>query len=68
LKSLSGKELSVLLKENGWELKRVRGSHHVYTKEGSPARISVPMHGNKPLKRGLLLHLMKLAEIEKIEV
>ena len=45
-------------------LLRVRGSHHVYGKPGERARISVPVHGNEPLKRGLLLHLMKLARIE----
>jgi len=44
-------------------LKRIRGSHHIYTKEGIAARISVPVHGNTDLKRGLQRHLMKIAEI-----
>ncbi|MDO9529800.1 MAG: type II toxin-antitoxin system HicA family toxin [Syntrophales bacterium] len=48
MKSLSGKELTRLLDKKGWVLRRVRGSHHVYMKEGNPARISVPIHGNKP--------------------
>jgi predicted RNA binding protein YcfA (HicA-like mRNA interferase family) len=39
------------------------GSHHVYRKEGDQARISLPIHGNKPLKLGLMKHLMKLAGI-----
>lgn len=30
-------------------------------KEGSIVRLSVPIHGNQPLKLGLLKHLMKLA-------
>jgi hypothetical protein len=38
-----------------------------YTREGNPARISVPIHGNKPLKRGLLLHLMKLSDMKTAE-
>jgi len=59
----SGKELCKLLEKNGWILKTVQGSHHVYMKEGQRARISVPVHGNKSLKVGLLKALLKLAEI-----
>jgi len=68
VKSLSGKELTRLLDKKGWVLRRVRGSHHVYMKEGNPARISVPIHGNKPLKIGLLKHLLKLADISEFEL
>jgi hypothetical protein len=32
-----------------------------YGKEGSQVRLSVPIHGNKPLKVGLLKHLLKQA-------
>jgi len=68
LKQISGKEFASLLEEKGWELKRIKGSHHVYTKPGTPARISVPIHGNRPLKIGLLKHLMKIAEIDESEL
>jgi hypothetical protein len=27
-------------------------------------RLSIPIHGNRPLKTGLLRHLAKLAEVE----
>jgi predicted RNA binding protein YcfA (HicA-like mRNA interferase family) len=64
MKSVSGKELTRLLEKNGWELKRIRGSHHVYVKSGNPARISVPMHKNTSLKIGLLKHLLKVAGIK----
>mgnify|MGYP001614344782 FL=1 len=57
MKALSGKEFSKLLEKNGWVLARVHGSHHVYTKEGRMERISVPIHGNASLKKGLLLQL-----------
>ena len=36
--------------------------------EGDPARISVPIHGNKPLKVGLQRHLMKVAGIDESEL
>jgi hypothetical protein len=35
----------------------------IFGKGGSIVRLSVPIHGNKPLKTGLLRHLAKLAEI-----
>ena len=47
---------------------RVRGSHHVYARSGSVVRISVPVHGEAALKRGLPRHLMKLARIDESEL
>lgn len=64
MKQLSGKDLAKLLEKNGWKLARVKGSHHVYTKEGRIERLSVPIHGNKPLKIGLLKHLLKTAGLD----
>jgi predicted RNA binding protein YcfA (HicA-like mRNA interferase family) len=68
LKSISGKEFSRLLERHGWELKRVRGNHHIFAKSGNPARISVPIHGNSPLKVGLLLHFLKMSGIDEREL
>jgi predicted RNA binding protein YcfA (HicA-like mRNA interferase family) len=68
MKSVSGKAFARLLERKGWELKRIRGSHHVYMKEGQPIRISVPIHGNQDLKVGLLRNLMKLARIDESEL
>jgi len=68
VKNISGKEFARLLERKGWQLRRIRGSHHVYTKEGDPGRISVPIHGNRPLKVGLLRHLMNIAGIEEDEL
>ena len=61
MKAVSGKELARVLERHGWTLLRVVGSHHVYGMAGNPARISVPIHGNAPLKIGLLRHLLKVA-------
>jgi predicted RNA binding protein YcfA (HicA-like mRNA interferase family) len=61
MKSVSGKALAALLERRGWKLLRIHGSHHIYGKEGSVVRLSVPIHGNQPLKVGLLKHLLKLA-------
>ena len=61
MKTVSGKELARVLERNGWILLRVHGSHHIYGKSGSVVRLSVPIHANKPLKQGLLKHLLKMA-------
>ncbi len=68
MKAISGKKFAKLLEKRGWELRRIKGSHHIYVKEGSPARISVPIHGNNPLKIGLLRHFMKVAGIDESEL
>jgi predicted RNA binding protein YcfA (HicA-like mRNA interferase family) len=62
---LSGKEFAKILEKHDWILKRIHGSHFVYGKEGRIERISIPIHGNTPLKKGLLKHLMKIAELTK---
>ncbi len=61
MNSMSGKELAKLLERNDWILLRVQGSHHIQGKAESSIRISVPIHGNKSLKVGLLRHLLKQA-------
>ena len=67
MKSLSGRELARIV-ERRWQLLRVAGSHHIYGTSGSVVRLSIPIHGNKPLKIGLLRHLAKLAEIPAEEL
>jgi predicted RNA binding protein YcfA (HicA-like mRNA interferase family) len=65
LKPVSGHELGRLVERRGWRLLRISGSHHIYGKAGSVVRLSIPIHGNRPLKIGLLRHLAKLAEISE---
>jgi len=64
MKDISGKELCKILKQNGWELKTTKGNHHVYMKKGRKERISIPVHNNKSIKKGLLKTILKLADIE----
>jgi predicted RNA binding protein YcfA (HicA-like mRNA interferase family) len=63
MKSISGREFARIIERRGWTLLRVSGSHHIYGKSGSVVRLSVPIHGNRPLKAGLLRHLAKLADL-----
>ena len=63
MKPLSGRDFARLVERRGWRLLRISGSHHIYGKSGSVARLSIPIHGNRSLKIGLLRHPAKLAEI-----
>ena len=68
MKSISGKEFAKILKKNGWKLARIQGSHHIYIKQGYKERISLPVHGNKDLRIGLLKHFMKIADISESDL
>jgi predicted RNA binding protein YcfA (HicA-like mRNA interferase family) len=68
MKAVSGREFARIVERRGWQLLRIAGSHHIYGRPGSVVRLSIPIHGNRPLKIGLLRHLAKLAEISDDEV
>ena len=68
MKAVSGRRFCRLLESRGWQLRRIRGGHFIYAKEGQDARISVPVHGAAALKRGLQAHLMKIADIDESEL
>lgn len=57
------KELIKLLLADGWQIERVRGSHHIFKhpkKDGMPV---IPMH-NKDLKPGTLTNILKQAGLK----
>ncbi len=68
MKAVSGRALAKLVERRGWRLLRINGSHHIYGKDGSIVRLTIPMHGNTSLKTGLQRHLMKLSGIEESEL
>jgi predicted RNA binding protein YcfA (HicA-like mRNA interferase family) len=68
LKQISGKDLAKAIQKQGWGLSRVKGSHHVFIKAGRPERIVIPIHGNQPLKIGLLKSLMKIAGLQESDI
>ncbi|MCE9592256.1 MAG: type II toxin-antitoxin system HicA family toxin [Planctomycetes bacterium] len=68
MKQISGKQLVRALQRHGWILLRVHGSHHIFGKPGVTVRLSVPVHGNQPLKLGLLRHLLKSAGLEEQDI
>ena len=68
MKQVSGKELARAVESKGWSLARVNGSHHVFVKTGRRERIVIPIHGNRPLKIGLLRSLMRIAELQESDL
>ena len=67
MKAVSGKEFCRALEKAGWVLDRVSGSHHIYVKVGRPA-VSIPVHGNQSLGKGLQRALMKFAGLTDDEL
>jgi len=68
LKQVSGKDFSKAIQRNGWICVLVKGSHHIFTKTGHRERIVIPIHGNTPLKVGLLHSIMKIAGVSEEEI
>lgn len=59
---MTGKELLKLLKQNGWQVERINGSHHTL-KKGSET-LTVPVHGSTDVKKGLLNAILKKAGLK----
>ena len=54
---VTGRELLKLLRANGWELDRIKGSHHIFVK--GTKTVSVPVHGSKDIPKGTLNAILK---------
>ena len=61
MKQIFGKEFVRIIQQHDWVLKRINGSHHIFTKQDQQERIVIPVHGYQPLKVGLLKHQMKIS-------
>jgi predicted RNA binding protein YcfA (HicA-like mRNA interferase family) len=47
-----------------WVLRRISGSHQIYSKPGERKVISVPVHGNRTLKPGLASRIARDAGVD----
>lgn len=54
---MKSSEFHKLILMNGWMEVRQAGSHKIYEKDGK--RVTVPYHGSKEMKKGLVLKLKK---------
>ncbi len=56
---LSGKELMNIYRSHGWQLDRIKGSHHIMINPATGETIAIPVHANRSLKKGLEQALLK---------
>lgn len=62
---MNSKELIRLLEGAGWQLRNVKGSHHVFRHPTLAGHVSVP-HPKKDLGVGLVSKLLKQAGLKQI--
>jgi predicted RNA binding protein YcfA (HicA-like mRNA interferase family) len=61
LPSVTGQEAIAAFEKAGFVVDRVSGSHHIMRRDGHPFVLTVPVHGNRNLKRGTLRSLIRAA-------
>ncbi|MDO4768134.1 type II toxin-antitoxin system HicA family toxin [Desulfomicrobium orale] len=61
---MNGKEVVAKLKEAGWKVSRIEGSHYIMEKEGLPRCVPVPVHGNKDLGAGILSAIQRQSGVK----
>ena len=62
--NMDSKELIKRIEAEGWILRSVKGSHHIYTHPSRPGHISVP-HPKHDLGPGLVYKVMKQAGLKE---
>ena len=62
LPSISGRKLIAALKRLGFEVIRIRGSHHYLQHPDGRATV-VPVHAGEDIGRGLLAKILRDAEL-----
>ncbi len=61
---MNSKQLIKQLEKDGWMLRSVKGSHHIFVHPTKPGHISVP-HPKYELGKGLVHKLLKQAELKQ---
>lgn len=60
---MDSRTLAKVLEADGWQLARVKGSHHIYTHETKPGHVTVP-HPRKDLPVGTVNNILKQAGLK----
>ena len=64
LPSLTGKQLTAALARAGFELARVRGSHH-FLRHADGRSTVVPIHAGETIGPGLLAQILRDCELDR---
>ncbi|MEI8570801.1 type II toxin-antitoxin system HicA family toxin [Methylomonas sp. LW13] len=60
---MNSRQLIKLLEDDGWTLRSVKGSHHIFVHPVKPGHLTVP-HPKRDLGKGLVNKLLKQAELK----
>lgn len=66
MKPLTYRQVAAVLRRHGFVQESARGSH-VKWRNAAGRSLPVPLHGNKPLKPGLILSIARQSGIDKTE-
>lgn len=68
LPTLTGRDVIRALERGGFQVIRIKGSHHLLRHEVDPARQTVvPVHGSEDLGRPLMLKIIRDARLSVAE-
>ncbi len=63
LPQINGARVIRALRRAGWQVRRIRGSHHLMTHPQRPGRrVNIPVH-SRPVRKSTLLRILREAEI-----
>ena len=61
---MKAREIIKRLEQDGWFLKRSKGSHHIFRHTVKPGIVVVAQHGAKDIPEGTLKVILKQAGLE----
>ena len=64
---ITAKQLVKVLKKKGFQEDRWKGSHLILIHSGKDITVSVPMHSNRTLGKGITLAILKDTDISREE-
>jgi predicted RNA binding protein YcfA (HicA-like mRNA interferase family) len=59
--AVSGKDALRSLRNLGFRLDRIEGSHHIMVRDDHPFSIPVPIHGSSTLPKGTLASIIRMS-------
>jgi len=60
---VKSRDLIKLIEQDGWELRRVKGSHHQFKHPTKPGLVTIP-HPKKELPTGTVSNILKQARLQ----
>jgi predicted RNA binding protein YcfA (HicA-like mRNA interferase family) len=66
--NLSPKFLIEIIEQNGFVLRRIKGSHYLFYNMKTGKTVIIPVHGGKDMKKGTFLAILRQAGIDKKDI